>query len=76
MINKTPDAPRRIARMPKAVEILGLSRSTILRREQVDINFPRRVRLGPHSTGWFEDELVGWIESRPLVLANNETEAV
>jgi predicted DNA-binding transcriptional regulator AlpA len=71
----TDSVPRRIARMPRAVEILGLSRSTTLRREQVDGSFPRRIRLAPHSTGWFEDELIAWIESRPFALAKKETEA-
>jgi predicted DNA-binding transcriptional regulator AlpA len=75
MINTTDDVPRRIARMPRAVHILGMSRSTILRREQTDNNFPKRLRLSPHCCGWLEHELIAWLESRPLALRKSETEA-
>jgi prophage regulatory protein len=26
--------------------------------------FPRRIRLGPNSVGWFADEVAAWCESR------------
>jgi predicted DNA-binding transcriptional regulator AlpA len=75
MISKFDNAPRRVARMPRAVAILGLSRSTILRREQTDPDFPKRIRLSPHCCGWLEHELIAWLETRPLVLRKSQSEA-
>lgn len=43
----------------------GLSKSTIWRLEH-DGLFPQRCRLGPNSVGWRSEDIVDWIESRPL----------
>ena len=41
----------------------GLSRSQIYRLEQAG-KFPKRVRLGPNSVGWVEDEISEWNDAR------------
>ena len=42
----------------------GLSRSTIFALQQRGI-FPQSIRIGPKATGWYEDEVQNYIESRP-----------
>jgi prophage regulatory protein len=54
---------------PKAViEATGLSRTTIWRLERRG-DFPKRIRLGPNSTGWLEADIEQWIASRPRGLS-------
>lgn len=61
----------RIIRMRECVQLVGLSRSTIFEIANTasprhDPSFPRRVRLGSRSVGWFEHELVAWLESKQI----------
>lgn len=52
-----------------AVQVkVNASRSTIHRWEN-DPNscFPKRVRLGANSVGWFEDEIDAWLANLPRV---------
>ncbi len=63
----------RIIRTPELLEITGLSRTTIWRMEKKN-TFPPRVQLGPHSVGWFYDEVMCWIASRPIADASNDNE--
>lgn len=44
----------------------NLSKSTIYRLE-AESDFPKRVRLGANSTGWYADEIDAWLENRPRV---------
>jgi prophage regulatory protein len=53
---------RRIIRLPAVCDITGDSKSTIYRKE-VAGDFPRRVQTGPNSVGWFEDEVVAYLEA-------------
>lgn len=54
----------KIIRLPALLEQTGLSPATIWRREQ-EGSFPKRLKLGPRSVGWREEEITAWINSRP-----------
>ncbi len=58
-----------ILRFPEVARRTGISRTTIWRRERAN-DFPRRVILGPNSTGWIEEEIDQWIASRPRGLSS------
>jgi len=61
-MNPTP-APRLI-RLPTVEAMTGLKRSTIYAYiAKGDFPAPRRVTR--RASGWREDEVVSWIESRP-----------
>jgi prophage regulatory protein len=60
---KGEDAERRIIRKPEVVRRTGYSAVQIWRFER-DGLFPKRVQLGPMAVGWFEDEVLDWIQSR------------
>ena len=53
----------RMLRLPAIVEKTGLSRWTINRKEEAG-DFPKRVRLGPNSVAWLEDEVDAWLGER------------
>ena len=55
---------RKIIRDSDVHEITGLSKSTRYRLEK-NGNFPQCVRLGANSVGWYENEVLDWVESRP-----------
>lgn len=53
----------KICRLPKVVEMTGLSRSAIY--EQIaQGRFPSQISLGPRTVGWAEREVNEWIEQR------------
>jgi prophage regulatory protein len=54
---------RRILRKPELMVKLGLSDATIYRLEKLG-RFPKRVRLGGASVGWFSDEVEAWFEKK------------
>jgi prophage regulatory protein len=56
--------PRRILRWQGAMGLTQMSRSSITRAEEQD-DFPKRLRLGKRAVGWYEDEIVHWLASRP-----------
>jgi prophage regulatory protein len=60
----TPRLPRRILRWQGAMGLTQMSRSSINRAEEQD-DFPRRLKLGRRAVGWYEDEIVHWLASRP-----------
>lgn len=55
-----------VIRLPAVKSKTTLSKSTIHRLE-AEGKFPKRVRLGENSTGWYEDEIDEWLTSRPRV---------
>lgn len=62
----------KIIRLKIVQERTGLSRSTIYdkinpRSPRHDPTFPKQVNLGIGSVGWYESELIHWIESRKLL---------
>jgi prophage regulatory protein len=54
----------KILRLPQVIEVTGLSRMTIYRKEAQG-EFPKRRRLGRNAVGWVEEEVENWIQSRP-----------
>jgi prophage regulatory protein len=46
--------------------LTGLSRATRWRLEQKS-HFPKRVLLSPGRVGWYENEILEWIETRQPV---------
>ena len=52
----------RIVRLPEVMQLTGLSKATIHRRYR-DGTFPRPLRLGPQSIGWWRMEILEWLES-------------
>ena|SRR5438309_4420186 len=55
-------APR-IIRKPEVERLTGYSGVQIWRLERGGA-FPRRVQLSPMAIGWFESEVLDWIQSR------------
>ena len=55
---------RRVLRLKQVQAQTGLSRSTIFALQQRGI-FPQSIKIGPKATGWYEDEVQDYIETRP-----------
>jgi len=53
----------RIIREPECANLTGLARVTryVLERRG---DFPKRVKLGARSAGWYEKDIRTWLESR------------
>jgi prophage regulatory protein len=54
---------QRIIRSSRITEVVGLSRRQCDRLE-AEGRFPKKIRLGEHSTGWLEADIQAWIEAR------------
>lgn len=52
-----------ILRLPKVIETVGLSRSTIYKKIE-DGEFPAQVKLGVRSVGWLKSEIEEWLTSK------------
>jgi prophage regulatory protein len=65
----------RMLRLPEVIEITGLSRMTIYRRE-AEGEFPKRRRLGRNAVGWVAEEVDQWIQSRPVAATSTSPVAV
>jgi prophage regulatory protein len=65
---------RKIIRRNKVCDATDLSPSTI-DRQKTKGEFPKRIRLSSNAVGWYEDEIVDWIESRPRGGIDAPTEA-
>lgn len=60
---------QKVIRIKDVISMIGVSRSTIydwINKEspRFDPTFPRPIKLGTHSVGWREQQLIEWIESR------------
>jgi prophage regulatory protein len=55
---------RRIVRVSQAAWLTGYSEAWIRKAPQFDPSFPIRVKIGPHASGFYEDELDEWIANR------------
>jgi len=53
----------KVLRPKDAAAKCGLSRMHLYRLERAG-SFPKRLRLGPNSVGWLEEELDAWIRER------------
>ncbi|MBF0283865.1 MAG: AlpA family transcriptional regulator [Magnetococcales bacterium] len=55
----------RILRLNEVISMTGLSRSTIYRLVSKG-EMPQRFKLGPKSVGWKFEQIIAWINSRPI----------
>lgn len=55
----------RMLRLPAVMHMTGMGRDSIYRLARAGL-FPQPRKLSQHCTGWREDEIREWIESRPL----------
>jgi prophage regulatory protein len=53
----------RIIRKPELLSKIGLADATIWRLERAG-KFPRRIKLGGNSVGWFESEIDAWLTQK------------
>ena len=60
-------------RMSSVVERVGVHAVTLYRWERAG-RFPQRVRLGPNSVAWREDEINQWLNDRTRANADGVTE--
>jgi prophage regulatory protein len=70
--NSGVDMPttRKLLNSRDVVRLTGLSRVTIWRLSRNPAHdFPESIQITENRVGWFEDEIVAWLESRPRVLA-------
>jgi prophage regulatory protein len=51
-----------IIRLPRVLELTGLSRMSIYRFEKAG-KFPKRVTLGENAVGWPLSEVEAWLEA-------------
>ena len=63
---------RRVLRLKGVKEATGLSRSSIYALRKRGL-FPPSVKIGPKAVGWFEDEVLDYLKSRPRVGADRAT---
>jgi len=54
---------QRIIRKPELFNKIPLSDATIWRREKMG-DFPKRIKLGGNSVGWFENEIDAWLAAK------------
>jgi len=52
----------RILRKPEVLAIVNVSPATLWRMEKAG-RFPKRISLGPNSTGWLNSEVEEWFEN-------------
>jgi prophage regulatory protein len=57
--------PSRLLRGEEVRHRVGLSRSSLWRLERLG-GFPKRVRIGENSVGWFEHEVDAWLMGRGI----------
>lgn len=68
MNNPLPPGTR-ILRLKECLKLVGVSRSTWFEltsssSPRRDETCPRRVKLGSRSVGWFEHQLIDWLQSK------------
>ena len=64
-------APRKVLRTHQVLELTNLKKGTLYRFVR-EVTFPQPIQLGPKLLGWFEDEVVTWLETRPRGLHSGE----
>lgn len=68
-MNTQSDFHPRILRLKQLAERIGLGRSTIYDRMDVqspryDATFPKPIKLGAAAIGWIDSDITAWIEQR------------
>jgi len=59
----------RIIRLPTLIERTQLSRSTLYdkmnpKSKRYDASFPRPIKLSISAVGWFEQDIIDWLNSK------------
>ena len=62
----------RVLRIQEVEDRVGVTRSTIDRREKAG-KFPARRQLGEGAVGWLETEIDEWLQSLPKTNTSNLT---
>lgn len=52
----------KVIRVSRVLEQTGMSRSTIDRLEKAG-QFPKRVQITRRAIGWYEDEVLTWVDN-------------
>ncbi|MEE9458239.1 MAG: AlpA family phage regulatory protein [Candidatus Bathyarchaeia archaeon] len=56
----------RIIRFPELKRLVGLSKSTISRKER-EGSFPQRVHIGTRCVGWILGEIYRWMDHQKII---------
>ena len=68
----TNTEPRTIIRAKRVRQESGLQGGEIYKKgSDPEDDFPAPLELGPHSVGWYLDEVIAWRNSRPRVVQKN-----
>ncbi len=64
----TPDQYR-VLRVKDVLRMVGFSKSSLydkinINSPRYDPSFPRRVKLGVMTVGWFEHEIIAWLNGK------------
>lgn len=62
----------RILRRPEAARYVGLAASSFDDLRRRDASFPKPIAIGARSVGFFEAEILAWLESRPRIGADEQ----
>ena len=55
---------RKVIRLPEVIDLTGMGRSTIYERKKKG-RFPQSIQISPHAVGWYLDEVLDYINTRP-----------
>ena len=58
-----------IIKVPKVIELTQLSRTTLYdkmnpKSKRYDESFPRPIKLSLNAIGWFEQDIIDWLNSK------------
>lgn len=58
-----------ILRLKQVIELCGIGRSTVYEKinpksKRYDESFPRPIKLSLSAVGWFEQDLIDWLNSK------------
>ncbi len=72
MFNSQTTLTQSIDRLPTVTQKTGVSRSDIYNKlnpksPYYDSSFPKPIKLGARSIGWYAHEIQAWIESRRVM---------
>lgn len=64
---------RKIITCRDVMEITGLSRVSVWRfARDPDNQFPAAIQISENRIGWWDDEIIAWLESRKRVVAGSD----
>lgn len=63
----------RIIRLKEVCHLVGLSRSSVLRLERRG-DFPPKFNLSVRSVGWYEADILAWVQARAIDVARQRAQ--